>query len=121
MSHLGGLVHDLLVRDLPQSRNSDDRGRRLFRPRELSHRRFVELAFGQIRVAGAGQPGVMRHLLDVLGPLASMVERRGYPDRAEMVRQQARLALRGAEAAGILDVDMQDLLERARRLDISSA
>ncbi|HEX6261691.1 MAG TPA: DUF2254 domain-containing protein [Actinomycetota bacterium] len=121
VSHLGGLVHDVLVRDLPPSRHADDRGRRVFRPREISHRGFVELAFAQIRVAAAGQPGVVRHLLDVLGPLAMMVERRGYPDRAEMVRQQARLALRGAEAAGILDVDMLDLLEQARRLDLSPA
>ena len=120
VSHLGGVAWDLLVRDLPRSRVGDDRGRRVFRPHELSHGRFVELAFGQIRVAGASQPAVVRHLLDVMGPLARMVEEAGYPGRAETVRVQARLAIAGAAAAGILDADMRELRERARHHGIDA-
>ncbi|HUP21072.1 MAG TPA: DUF2254 domain-containing protein [Gemmatimonadota bacterium] len=120
LSHLGGVVWDLLVRDLPRNRCADDRGRRLFRPHELSHDHFVELAFGQIRVSAASQPAVVRHLLDVLGPLARMVEEGGYPDRAEMVRRQARLAIEGAAAARILDADMRALEERARHHGIDA-
>lgn len=115
VSHLGGVIWDLLVRDLPRNRLEDDRGRRVFRPHELSHDRFVALAFRQIRVAGADQPAVVQHLLDVLGPLARMVEEAGYPSRSEMVRRQARLAIEGAAAAGILDADLSELRERARR------
>ena len=49
-----------------------------------------------------------------MGPLARMVDDAGYADRAEMVRAQARLAVAGAAAAGILDADMRELRERAR-------
>lgn len=118
VSHLGGIVWGLLVRDLPPNRTEGDRGRRVFRPHELSHGRFVELAFGEIRVSGANQPGVVRHLIDVLGPLARMVEEAGYPGRAEMVRRQARLALEGAERSEILDADIRALRQRGLELGI---
>lgn len=120
VSHLGGIVWDLLVRDLPKNRTSDDRDRHVYRPRELSYDRFVEVAFGQIRVAGADQPGVVRHLIDVLGPLARMVEEAGYPDRAKKVRHEARLALEGAEASSILEADLRDLRRRAREVGIGT-
>lgn len=113
ISHLGGILRDILVRDLPPGFRSDGRGRRLFYPYRVDHGRLVELAFEQIRQAGASQPAVVRRLLDTLGPLARHVEESGYADRAAMVRQQARKALQALATHQPLEDDLRVLEEHA--------
>lgn len=111
--HLGAILRDLLLRPSPPVHRVDERGRRLYRPREHGHDEFVRLAFDQIRRAGASQPAVMLTVIRVLGNLLAAVEDAERGERAPALRHEARLLLREVEAAGLLETDVEEIRMRA--------
>ena len=110
--HLGWILRELLLRELPPGVVAGDDGRSVILPHELTHEGYVRRSFDQIRVAGARQPAVAVYLLEVLGMLIAEMGRAGRPGRVGPLRRQAELVVAGCEAAGPLPDD----LERVRRV-----
>ncbi len=112
--HLGSILREMLLRDLPPVHHEDDDGRRLFRASEMTHADYVALAYGQIRRAASRLPAVATVMLQVLGQLGRRVKEAGRPERAEALRAQARLLLDGLAAEHLVEEDLAEVRERAR-------
>ena len=111
--HLGGILRDLLLVDLPPTSHEDDHGRRLFRPHELTHADHVDLAFDEIRRSGSDHVAVAIALLSMLGQLQRLVVEAGLEDRAGPLRHQAKLLLEGVRRATPLPEDLRRVREHA--------
>lgn len=91
--HLGSVLRHLMMRDLPPRVLAGEDGRRLFRPKDLSIRDYVELTFDQMRLAAAEQPAVLLKMLEVMAPLIADLNDAGLESRAVSVRLQADMIL----------------------------
>jgi uncharacterized membrane protein len=102
--HIGSALREILARDLPPRVIKDESERRLFRPHDWTHEDYVDLAFGEIRHAATGHPGVVAVLIEVMGAVASDSEE-ASPTRAELVRSRAALALEAFELTAAMEAD----------------
>lgn len=114
--HLGAVLRVLLLRDPPQTFWRDGRDRRLYMPHEPGHADLVDLAFDQIRRAGAAQPSIAVAQLESLGMLRGSLVEADLTDRLPPIRREARLVLEEAERAGVRPED----LERVRGAALAS-
>lgn len=112
--HIGSLLRELLGRDLPPAVVEGPEGRRLERPKDLTHDDYVNLAFDQIRVAGRGQPSVCIAMLEVMGELVAELERLGLGERQVALRRQASLVIAGVEDSDVLPEDRERVRAAAR-------
>ncbi len=112
--HIGSLLRGLLSRDLPPAVIEGLQGRRLERPRDPTHDDFVNVAFDQIRVAGARHPSVCIALLEVIGDLVAELERSENRNGLAALRRQARLVIATVEASDALTEDKGRVREVAR-------
>ena len=108
----GSLLRRILVGRLP-ARVAHRGGVTVLRPHDLRFEDYVEHAFGDIRVAAAGQPSVARAVVTTCRTLARTAEEIGRPDQAEAPLRQLRLMLAGAERGGVLPEDLVTLHEAA--------
>ena len=113
--HLGAMLRELLLRDLPLTSHSDQKGRRLVRPHEFTHADYVNWAFDQIRQAGASQPAIVFILLRTLGMLKEEVEAAGLPNRVVPLQKQAELILATCKATCLLSEDLEQVYVAARK------
>lgn len=81
-------------------------------PQQPTHDELVSLAFDETRRAAAGQPTVCVYLLEALELLKEPLEGLGLAQRSEALTRQARLVVRGCEAADLLPADV-DLVRAA--------
>jgi uncharacterized membrane protein len=109
--HLGAVLRELLLRDLPTASRSGDAGRWIVRPRPTSLEEYVDAAFDRIRSYGAQYPEVAMTLLSTIGMLVRELDRAGLPERTEPLRRQASLVVAGAAHSDLLEYD----IERVRR------
>lgn len=116
--HLGALLRGIFLRDLPPLVQVDDRERRLLRPFELRHGDYLDLAFDQIRQAGAGQPAVMLTLLETLGMLDAALDDAGLRVRRAALTGQAALIVRGSAATELLPDDVERIRRQASELGL---
>jgi uncharacterized membrane protein len=116
--HLGGVLRELLLRDLPPCVVAGDDGRRLLRANEAGFADYVDLAFDRIRISGAHLPEIGVTLLSTIGMLVRELERAGLGERARPLQCQAALIVDAAEAATALshDADRVRRLAEAKRL-----
>ncbi|MBW3619240.1 MAG: DUF2254 domain-containing protein [Actinobacteria bacterium] len=114
--HLGSILSDVLRRDLPPRVRTDVEGRTLVLSGRHDHGAHVERAFGQLRIAGAGQPAVLIRLLRTLYLLDEVMCEAGHQDRRAAIRRQAELVIATAEQAGYIDADLEDIHREARIL-----
>lgn len=103
--HLAGVVGDILCHDLPPRAVRGPGDRRIVRPFELSHEALLGRAFDQLRIAAADQPHVCVALAKALGRIHDRVLVCA-PERAHLVRAEARLVLETAAAASPLPRDL---------------
>jgi uncharacterized membrane protein len=113
--HLGAILRELLLRDLPPITISDQEGRWLVRPHEFTHADYVNRAFDQIRQAGVSQTAVAITLLATLGMLTSEVQATDLADRAVPLQKQAHLILAGCKAACPLPEDLEQVYAAAQK------
>lgn len=112
VAHLGGVLRPLLLRDLPPEVVSDEQGRQLVRPHELTHADYIDRAFEQLRAAAARLPSIAVALLGTMGMLRAHLEEAGLTDRIERLARQAHLLVEGVAQAGVLPQD-EDEVRRA--------
>lgn len=112
--HIGSLLRGLLSCDLPPAVIEGSHGRRVERPQDPTHDDFVNVAFDQIRVAGARQPSVCIALLEVIGDLVAELERSDNRNGLAALRRQARLVIAGVGASDALTEDKERVEEVAR-------
>lgn len=114
---IGGVLSDLLHRDLPpRVRNLD--GRRIYRPHDLAATAYVDLAFEQIRVAGASQPEVCIELLSALARLHEKLVASELSERTAPLRRQAQLVVDSAHQACRLPEDRERVRQAAEDLGL---
>ena len=82
---------------------------------EMSYRRLVERAFDKIRQAATGMPAVMIRQLDAL---AKMMVYTTTSDQRVVVREQADMILRSAEASVPEPGDLADVCARYERVSL---
>lgn len=111
--HLGGLVREILLRDLPDRVRTDDKDRRLFRPHDLDRNEYVTAAFSEIRFAAANSPTVLATLIRVLRGLDEIVRTAEHAERTGQLRREARLTVETAERAGLESIELERIHDLA--------
>ena len=112
--HLGSILREILLRDLPPAVFRDGSGRTLVFPHELSYGDYVVRAFAQIRHAGARQPAVALFTLRTMAMLRSELRDAGLEDRGASIMEQAGLVLRELERGRALPEDVERVRDVAR-------
>lgn len=105
MFHLGALVRELLVRQVPSRRLSGEDGRALLMLQACTHAEAVGLAFDEIRLASAGMPTVQIYLLEILHLLADSLGSGATAETSEALRRQADLVLELSDMADLPALD----------------
>jgi uncharacterized membrane protein len=110
--HLGMVLRELLMRDLPTSRVQWE-DRVLIGPDQVGFDDYVSLAFDQIRLSGGGRPEVAIELLRTLDAVIADLRRVGSGDRTEPLHRQADLVLHTARDRAERRHDFERVLERS--------
>ncbi len=106
MFHLGAVLRELLVRQVPARCISGDDGRRLLMSQSCTHAEAVGLAFDEIRLASAGMPTVQIYLLEILHLLTESIEWAAVSAEAvAALRRQADLVV---EVSAMADLPTHD-------------
>jgi uncharacterized membrane protein len=111
--HLASAVRHGLCRDLPGIVTHE--GRTLLLAEHPTHESLVELAFDEVRRAGADQPAVAIYLLEAFRHVREALDDAGLPERFEPLARQARLVLAGAARADLLPDDLDTIRAIYRR------
>jgi uncharacterized membrane protein len=112
--HLGVILRELMLRDLPAPQREGDDGRWILRPREHSLDDYVDMSMDRIRIADTGSPDTAHSLLDTIGMLVRELTDAGLEERTGRLHEQADLIVAGAESRGLLEADVQTVRDRAR-------
>ncbi|MFP4149885.1 MAG: DUF2254 family protein [Nitriliruptoraceae bacterium] len=103
--HLGVVLRELLLRDLPCVDRTDHAGRRLLRTQQPRLEDYAEAALGPLRPLMDTAPGLAEVLLEMLDRLSHQLEEQlghhGVAERADML-QRHRRALHEAAPTGDL-------------------
>lgn len=106
LDQLGAALGRLARRRFPDGVMTDADGQpRVFR-RVTGHAEILAFAFSPIRLAAAGSPAVLTHLLEVIGRVATVspagAQRRALEQEARLVRRTAHAAMpRGPDRAAV--------------------
>jgi uncharacterized membrane protein len=111
--HLGGVLHEVLHRDLPPTMRVGEQQRWVLRPHERDHDDFVALALDQIRVNTAPMPHLSAALIAMVGQLIAELEDAGLDDRTPSLRRQIELCVAGVTAEEPLPEDRDAVLAAA--------
>jgi uncharacterized membrane protein len=95
LDRLHDLLRQLARRPFPDGRHRDDAGEVRLTVRSMSWEAYVELAFEEIRLAGAGSPQVTRRLKAALTDLRSIAP----PERVGALERQLELLSAAVERA----------------------
>jgi uncharacterized membrane protein len=115
--HLKTPVRTVLLSDPPQRVFSRREDRRVFLAETPSRSDYVHSAFSEIRLAAAGQPYVLRALIEVLGDLRSDLNQDGLEGRETAVHEELELTIAQARDSGLPDADLARIL---RSIDIDA-
>jgi uncharacterized membrane protein len=114
--HLGTVLVDRLTSPPAPTAYQDEEGRRLLAPHALTDEELAELAFAELRRAGAGQPAVAVYLLQAIGLVADAARANDAGDRVAPFARQARLLLDDVDAAAVIADDRVHVHQTYRRL-----
>ena len=105
MFHLGALLRELLVRELPARRVTGESGRELVMSQACTHSEMVGLAFDEVRLASAAMPTVQIYLLEILHLIAASVASTASPEAMAALLSQADLIVEASETTELPAID----------------
>ena len=103
--HLGALLRELLVREVPARRVTGESGRELVMLQACTYSEVIGLAFDEIRLASAAMPTVQIYLLEILHLIAASLATTASPEAMASLRSQADLILEVSDAAELPALD----------------
>lgn len=109
--HLKTPIRRVLFSDAPRRVFSDTDNRRLFLSEIPGRSDYVHAAFSEIRLASAGQPYVLRALIEVLGDLRSDLEGDDLAGRRGAVEEELELTVELARSSNLPEPDLRRVLE----------
>lgn len=112
--HLGVVVRELMLRDLPPMEWIDDDGRRLVRTQQLSFEDYCETSLGQVRDVVASSHELLTILLATIREISDQLTTHGLPDRRDLLHEHARLTLEQARQGLSLPHEVERVASRAR-------
>ncbi|MCB2224507.1 MAG: DUF2254 domain-containing protein [Actinobacteria bacterium] len=118
IQHLKVPLRTILTADPPGRVHPGADGQRVFLPEAMSRSDHVHAAFSEIRLAGAGQPAVMRTLLEVFGDLLLELEADDLGARGTALAEEAELVIRAARDASLPEPDLRRILSVVDRLHL---
>jgi len=121
VQHLKAPLREILVSHPPGRVYFGPQRQRVFLPEAPSRSDHIHAAFAEVRLAGSGQPAVLRGLIEVCADLVSDLEESDLGGRGDSLVEEARLAVSAAQAAGFPEPDMARILSAARRLNLGEA
>jgi uncharacterized membrane protein len=107
--HIGSLLREVLLYDLPDRVISDDENRRIVRAHQPRYETYVDLAFTEIRHTARDQVMVVRTMLRVIDTLSDQLDKAGLHDRASLVKRQRDLLIEECEHGDLIPSDLQSL------------
>ncbi len=114
--HLGTVLIDRLSSPPMPTAYHDENGRCLLAPHTLTDDHLAELAFAELRRAGAGQPTVAVYLMQTIALVADTARANDAGDRVAPFTAQARLLLDNVDNADLIDHDRAHLHQTSRTL-----
>jgi uncharacterized membrane protein len=114
--HLGTVLVDRLSSSPMPTAYHDENDRCLLAPHTFTDEDMAELAFAELRRAGAGQPAVVVYLLQTIALIADAARANDAGDRIAPFVAQARLVLDNVDAAGLVDDDRDRVHQSFRTL-----
>ena len=102
MFHLGTVLHELMTRRPPPTRQAYPHDRSLVLSEEQTHDELVELAFDEVRMASVTMPTFSIYLLELIHLLLRSLGDADLAVSGDALRRQARLVRDGVEAAEIV-------------------
>lgn len=115
--HLKRPVRTVLLSDAPRRVFAGPGNRKVFLSRAPGRSEYVHAAFTEIRLAAAGQPYVIRALLEVLGDLKSDLAYADLSERGGPVTEELELTLAMARASRLPEADLRRVLEQWASVD----
>lgn len=103
--HLGAVLVERLAASPAPTAFHDGEQRWLLAPHALTDEDLADLAFAELRRAGAGQPAVAVYLLHAIALVVDAARANEVGDRAAPFAAQARLLLDNVDAADLVDHD----------------
>jgi uncharacterized membrane protein len=100
--HLGTVLVDRLSSSPVPAAYTDEQARCLLAPHALTDDDLAELAFAELRRAGADQPAVAIYLMQTIALVAEAARAHEAGDRAAPFVSQARLLLDNVDAANLI-------------------
>jgi uncharacterized membrane protein len=105
INYLAWIVHEILLRDLPNNVRVGADGRRIVRMAELTYADYVRAAFDPIREIGAGYDTIASVLCETLTMLSDALAWAGLENRGDALQQQIALVLDQAEHTDLAAAD----------------
>jgi len=110
--HLKAPVRTVLLSDAPRRVFAGPDFRKVFLSRAPDRSDYVHAAFMEIRLAAAGQPFVLRALLEVLSDLKTDLEQADMGERGGAVTEELELTLATASSSHLPEADLRRVLEQ---------
>ena len=114
--HLGTVLVDRLSSSPVPLAYHDENDRCLLVPHALTDEDLAELAFAELRGAGAGQPAVAVYLLQTIALVVDAARANDAGDQVAPFVAQARILLDNVDAADLIDHDRVRVHETYRTL-----
>ncbi len=118
--HLGVVMREVLLHDLPPAHRQDDEGRQLLRQQDLDFDDYCEASFGRIRDVGGQWHELMAILLSIMGTISDQLEAHQLWDRRALLQHHAELALQEARERLTLSHSVERVAQRARAAGVET-
>jgi uncharacterized membrane protein len=112
-------IREILTLDPARRVYTGPAEQRVFLTEAPSRSDHVHAAFGEVRLAAANQPAVLRALIEILVDLIEELERNDLEARTTALYEEVRLVIETASAAEFPEPDFERAIEPARALDLA--
>jgi uncharacterized membrane protein len=117
--HLKVPVREILLSDPPTRVFSGPKGQRVFLAETPSRSDHVHAAFSEIRITSAGQPFVLKALIEVLGDLIDELDAADLTGREDAVAEELALTIEAARTSHMPREDIARVLRSVGGLNES--
>lgn len=118
--HLGVVMRELLLHDLPLVHQRDDEDRQLVRPQDLGFDDYCEASFGRIRDVAGQSHELMTVLLSTIETISHQLEDAQLWDRRALLQEHAHLVVEEARQRLTLPHSVERVARRARAAGVET-